>query len=265
MQPTSLNTFLDQFLAAADLGFGLVAINVAFILNALIAVSIVLATFQWIITHESPISSFLRRVVMIAVIATIVNNWGVIAPLINGSGARLGLAIGGGSFTVPDLHNPGRIGQVGAELFGRTVALGEGMSISVDFIPLATIFLAALVVMLGFFALAVQLFLTLISFKIGSLIAFILLPWGVFSGTAWIAERPLAWVLVSAARLLVLAFIASVSMRYVATLPATFTLDLGGALNILLFGLAVLGLALIGPALAKEVVEGRPNLSGMRR
>ena len=63
-------------------------------------------------------------------------------------------------------------------------------------------------------------------------------------------------------RLFVLALIASVSIAFVDGLPPALTLDAGGALNILLFGLTVLSLAWFGPQLASEVVMGQPHLSG---
>jgi type IV secretion system protein TrbL len=62
--------------------------------------------------------------------------------------------------------------------------------------------------------------------------------------------------------LFILAFVASVSITFVDTLPATLTLDAGGALNVLLFGLTVLALAWFAPALASEVGQGQPHLSG---
>ena len=70
------------------------------------------------------------------------------------------------------------------------------------------------------------------------------------------------WVVGSAMRLFVLAFVASVSITFVNTLPATFTLDAGGVLNVLLFGATVLALAWFAPILASEVVQGQPHLAG---
>jgi type IV secretion system protein TrbL len=60
----------------------------------------------------------------------------------------------------------------------------------------------------------------------------------------------------------VLAFVASVSITFVNTLPATFTLDAGGVLNVLLFGATVLALSWFAPILASEVVQGQPHLAG---
>ncbi|MBL8557579.1 MAG: P-type conjugative transfer protein TrbL [Hyphomonadaceae bacterium] len=262
MDPTQVNSFLDQFLAMASNGFGLIQGDVTYVLNALIAISIVLAGVQWVLMQEAPLAPFFRKVLFIGFFAFLINNWNAIATAINHSGALLGLRAGGSSLTLADLHNPGRIAGIGTELFGRTVALSEGMNIITDFVPLITTYVAAFFVMIGFFLLALQLFVMLIAFKLGSLAAFVALPWGVFSGTAWIAERPLGWVVGSAVRLFVLGFVASISISFVDSLPATLTLDAGGALNVLLFGLTVMALAWFGPVLASEVVQGQPHLSG---
>ena len=262
MEPAQVNSFLDQFLAMASNGFGLIQGDVTYVLNALIVISIVLAGVQWALMQEAPLAPFFRKVLFIGFFAFLINNWETLATAINQSGALLGLRAGGSSMTLADLHNPGRVASIGTELFGRTVALGEGMNIITDFVPLITIYVAAFFVMLGFFLLALQLFVVLIAFKLGSLAAFIALPWGVFNGTAWIAERPLGWVVGSAVRLFVLGFVASISITFVNSLPATLTLDAGGALNVLLFGLTVMALAWFGPVLASEVVQGQPHLSG---
>ncbi len=262
MDPTTVNSFLDRFIAVADAGFGLIQGDVGYVLNALIVISIVLAGAQWALAQEAPIAPFFRKVLFVGFFAFLVNNWNALATAINQSGAELGLRAGGGGLSLPDLHNPGRIAEIGSELFGQTVELGEGMNILTDFLTLTTILIAAIAILLAFFILALQIFVALIAFKIGSLVAFMALPWGVFNGTSWIAERPLGWVVGSAMRLFVLALIASVAINFVATLPGAFSLDDGGVLNVLLFGLTILALAWFGPQLASEVVQGQPHLSG---
>jgi type IV secretion system protein TrbL len=262
MDPSTINSFLDQFILVIDSGFGLIRGDVAYVLNALIVISVTLAGAQWALAAEAPMAPFFRKVLFVGFFAFLINNWNDLATAINQSGAMLGLRAGGSDLTLPDLHNPGRIAGIGTELFGRTAELGRGMNILTDFVPLVTILIAAFVIMFGFFILALQIFSALIAFKLGSLAAFVALPWGVFSGTAWVAERPLGWVVGSAMRLFVLALIASVSISFVDRLPAVFVLDAGGALNILLFGLTLLMLAWFAPQLASEVVSGQPHLSG---
>ncbi|MBU3922197.1 MAG: type IV secretion system protein, partial [Alphaproteobacteria bacterium] len=198
MDPATINSFLDQFIQVIDSGFGLIQGDVAYVLNALIVISVTLAGAHWALAAEAPIAPFFRKVLFVGFFAFLINNWNALATAINQSGAMLGLRAGGSGLTLPDLHNPGRIAGIGTELFGRTAELGRGMNILSDFVPLVTILIAAFVIMFGFFILALQIFSALIAFKLGSLAAFVALPWGVFSGTAWVAERPLGWVVGSA-------------------------------------------------------------------
>lgn len=262
MESNVINGFLDAFLGVLDAGFGFIAGDVAYVLNALIVISVTLAGVQWVLAAEAALGPFFRKVLFIGFFAFLINNWNMLASAVNASGALLGLRAGGSTLSLEDLHDPGRIAGIGTELFGRTAALGQGMNIITDFVTLSVILIAAITVMLGFFVLALQVFTALIAFKLGTLAAFVALPWGVFSGTAWIAERPLGWVVASAVRLFVLGLVASVSLAFVEHLPPALTLDAGGALNILLFGLTVLSLAWFGPQLAAEVVAGQPHLSG---
>lgn len=262
MNPAEVNSFLDQFLAVADSGFGLIQGDVNYVLNALIVISITLAGAQWALSGEAPMAPFFRKVLFVGLFAFLVNNWPMLSTVIVRSGAELGLAAGGGSMSMADFHNPGRVGQIGVEMFGRTIELAEGMNLFTDTLTMALIFVAALFVALGFFVLALQLFVSLIAFKIGALAAFVALPWGVFNGTAWVAERPLGWVAGCAIRLFVLALIASVSITFVETLPPQFVLADGGGLQILFFGLTILALAWFAPGLASEVVQGQPHLAG---
>lgn len=262
MDPASVNSFLDQFLAVADSGFGLIQGDVSYVLNALIVISITLAGAQWALAGEAPMAPFFRKVLFVGFFAFLVNNWPTLSNIIVRSGAQLGLNAGGGALSMAELHNPSRVGQIGIEMFGRTVALAEGMNFFADTMTMLLIFIAALFVALGFFVLALQLFVSLIAFKLGALAAFVALPWGVFNGTAWVAERPIGWVAGCAIRLFVLALIASVSISFVETLPPQFVLDDGGGLQVLFFGLTVLALAWFAPMLASEVVQGQPQLSG---
>ncbi|HRK64589.1 MAG TPA: type IV secretion system protein, partial [Terricaulis sp.] len=257
----SVNSFLDRFLGLADRGFGLIQGDVAFVLNALIVISVTLAGAMWALKAEAPIAPFFRKVLFVGLFAFLVNNWNAIAGAINQSGAALGLKAGGSGMSLAQLHDPARVAVQGKELFGRVMEMGDGMNIFTDFLTLATILLAGVTILVAFFVLALQIFVQLIAFKLGSLAAFVALPWGVFSGTAWAAERPLGWVASSAIRLFLLAFVASVALAFVAELPQTMTLANGGALDVLLFGLTILALSFLAPALASEVMQGNPSLS----
>lgn len=262
MESDAVNAFLDHFIALADTGFGLIRGDVGFVLNCLIVISITLAGAQWALAQQAPTWPLFSKVLFIGLFAFLIDNWNMVATAIMRSGAMLGLKAGGDGMSVADLHNPGRIAEIGVELYGKTIELGDGLNLFTDFPTLMTILIAALAVMLGFFILALQVFVSLIAFKIGSLLVFVMLPWGVFKGTSFVAERPLGWVVGCAARLFALGLVASGAVTFVDTLPGTFTLEGGGVLIILLFGLTILALSWFVTSLAAEIGQGQPDLSG---
>jgi type IV secretion system protein TrbL len=119
------------------------------------------------------------------------------------------------------------------------------------------------VVLLAFFILAIQLFITLIEFKLTTLAGFVLIPFGLFGKTAFAAERVLGNVISSGIKVLVLAVIVGIGT----TLFAQFTAGFGGnqptiedALSLVLAALSLLGLGIFGPGIANGIVSGGPQL-----
>jgi type IV secretion system protein TrbL len=62
-----------------------------------------------------------------------------------------------------------------------------------------------LLVIVAFFVMAVQIFVVLIEFKLTTLAGFVLVPFGLFGRTAFLAERVLGNVIASGVKVLVLA------------------------------------------------------------
>src|SRR3546814_7450127 len=84
---------------------------------------------------------------------------------------------------------------------------------------------AWVLVLLAFFILAIQLFVTLIEFKLTTLAGFVLIPFGLFGKSAFMAERVLGNVISSGVKVLVLAVIVGIG----STLFSEFTNGFGGA------------------------------------
>jgi type IV secretion system protein TrbL len=116
---------------------------------------------------------------------------------------------------------------------------------------------------LFWFILAIQLFITLIEFKLTTLAGFVLIPFGLFGKTAFAAERVLGNVISSGIKVLVLAVIVGIG----STLFAQFTSGFGGnqptidqAMALVLGALSLLGLGIFGPGIANGIVSGGPQL-----
>jgi len=180
----------------------------------------------------------------------------------------LGLKASGTGFTTADLLRPGKVAQTGLDagrpLLDSISGLMGYWSFFENFIQIACLFLAWALVLLAFFILAVQLFVTLIEFKLSTLVGFVLIPFGLFGQSAFMAERVLGNVISSGIKVLVLAVIIGIG----STLFSEFTAGFGGAsptiddaMAIVLAALSLLGLGIFGPGIANGLVSGGPQLS----
>ncbi len=80
----------------------------------------------------------------------------------------------------------------------------------VNMTPIVVMFLAWAVVILCFFVLAIQLFITLIEFKLTTLAGFVLVPFALWNKTSFLAEKVLGNVVSSGIKVLVLAVIVGI-------------------------------------------------------
>ena len=117
--------------------------------------------------------------------------------------------------------------------------------------------------LIAFFILAVQLFVTLIEFKLTTLAGFVIIPFALFNKTAFLAEKVLGNIVASGVKVMVLAVIVGIGTG----LFSQFTTGYGGgqptieqALSVVLAALAMLGLGIFGPGIATGLVSGAPQL-----
>lgn len=128
--------------------------------------------------------------------------------------------------------------------------------------PIVVLFLAWLVVIVSFFVLAVQLFVTLIEFKLTTLAGFVLVPFALWNKTAFMAEKVLGNVVSSGIKVLVLAVIVGIGSGLFAEfrIPPGSEPSIDQALVIMLASLSLLALGIFGPGIATGLVSGGPQL-----
>ena len=116
--------------------------------------------------------------------------------------------------------------------------------------------------MLAFFILSIQLFVTLIEFKLTTLAGFILVPFALWGKTAFLAEKTLGNVVASGVKVMVLAIIIGIGSTIFGELATTLTrpIDIASAMSLLLAALSLLGLGVFGPGIAAGLVSGAPQL-----
>ena len=264
-----IDHFLEVFTRYIDGGFGLLGGEVGFIATTLIIIDVTLAALFWSWGADDDIlARLVKKTLFVGIFAYIIGNWNTLARIVFESFAGLGLKASGTSFTTADLLRPGRVAQTGLDA-GRPIldSISDLMgywSFFENFIQIACMFLAWALVLLAFFILAIQLFVTLIEFKLTTLAGFVLIPFGLFGKSAFMAERVLGNVISSGIKVLVLAVIIGIG----STLFSEFTGGFAGttptideAMAIVLAALSLLGLGIFGPGIASGIVSGGPQLS----
>src|SRR6202163_3022415 len=263
-----IDRFTEVFTRYIDSGFGLLGGEVAFLASTLIVIDVTLAGLFWAWgADEDVFAHLVKKTLYVGFFAFLIGNFNGLARIVFNSFTGLGLKAAGSGLSAEQFLQPGRLAQVGIDagkpiLQAASQLLGF-VSFFENFIQIFVLLVAWLVVIVAFFVLAVQLFVTLVEFKLTTLAGFVLVPFGLFSKTAFLAERVLGNVITSGVKVLVLAVIVGIGT----TLFGEFTQGFGGnqptledALALVLAALSLLGLGIFGPGIATGLTAGAPQL-----
>jgi len=263
-----IDNFTEVFTRYIDSGFGLLGGEVAYLASTLIVIDITLAGLFWAWgADEDVMAHLIKKTLYVGFFAFLIGNFNGLAKIVFNSFAGLGLKAAGSGLSADQLLQPGRIAQIGIDA-GKPILQAASqlmgyVSFFENFVQIFVLLVAWLVVLVAFFILAVQLFVTLIEFKLTTLAGFVLVPFGLFNKTAFLAERVLGNVVASGVKVLVLAVIIGIGTN----LFGEFTQGFGGnqptledALALVLASLALLGLGIFGPGIATGLTAGAPQL-----
>jgi len=263
-----IDEFTRTFVTYIDSGFGLLSADVAFLTSVLIAIDITLAGLFWALSEDrSVIPALIRKVLYVGAFAFIIGNFSALAGIIFESFAGLGLKATGSPITAEDLMRPGFVAAAGFDaarpLLDEAGELLGPIAFFENFVTIAVLLFAWLVVLLAFFLLAIQLFVTIIEFKLTTLAGFILVPFALWGRTAFLAERVLGNVISSGVKLMVLAVIVGIGSTLFVAFAAAFAgeeVTLREAASTVLGAIALLALGIFGPGIAAGLVSGAPQL-----
>ncbi len=263
-----IDQFMDAFVRYIDSGFGLLGGDVGFLTSILIGIDITLAGLFWALGGEDDvIAKFLKKILYVGVFALIINSFASLSEIIFRSFAGLGLTAGGSAITARDLLMPGRLAGTGFEAAAPLLAQAAELVGPIDFfdnfVEIAVLMIAWVIVIAAFFILAIQLFITILEFKLTSLAGFVLVPFALWNRTSFLAERVLGNVVSAGVKVMVLGVIVGIGSNYFADFTSAITGDevsIEQAVSLMLASLALFGLAIFGPAIASGLVAGAPQL-----
>lgn len=262
-----IDRFTETFSTYIESGFGLVGSEVAFLTTTLVTIDIVLAGLFWAFASDgSVVAQLIRKVLYVGFFALLLNNFKALANIVFQSFAGLGLKASAASFGADQLLRPGFVAETGftasQPLIERAGELIGFSNFFDNIVTVGVLMLAWLIVLLAFFVLSVQLFITIIEFKLTTLAGFVLVPFALFGKTAFLAERVLGNVITAGIKLMVLAIVVGIGSSLFGSLVPTGDGDitLEQASSIILGAVAVFGLAIFVPGIAAGLVSGAPQL-----
>lgn len=263
-----IDNFMAVFIRYIDSGFGLLGGDVAFLSSTLIAIDVTLAALFWVMGgDDNVLGRLIKKTLYVGAFAFIISQFSSLADIIFRSFAGLGITAGGGVISAQDLLKPGRLAGTGFEaafpLLEQASNLLGFTSFFDNILTIAILLIAWLLVIAAFFILAIQMFVTIIEFKLTTLAGFILIPFAFWNRTAFLAERVLGSVVSSGIKVMVLAVIVGIGSGFFAEFTSTAggsELDINQAMTLVLASLTLLGLGIFGPSIASGLVAGAPQL-----
>jgi type IV secretion system protein TrbL len=263
-----IDRFLSVFTSYIDSGFGLLHGEIAFLTTTLIVIDITLAGLFWAWgADEDVLQRLIKKTLYIGFFAFIIGNFNWLAGIVFESFSGLGLQAGGSSLSGAELLQPGRVAQVGIDA-GNPILEAAGdlmgyLSFFENLIQIVVLMTAWAIVLIAFFVLAVQIFVTLIEFKLTTLAGFVLIPFALFGKTAFLAEKVLGNIVASGVKILVLAVIVGIGSGLFGEFTSGFPDEptITDAMALALGALALMGLSIFGPGIATGLVSGAPQLS----
>jgi type IV secretion system protein TrbL len=260
-----IDHFLEVYGSYIDSGFGLLGSEVAFLTMTLVVIDMTLAGLFWAMAGDDVSTKLLRKTLYVGTFAFIIGNFNALAKIVFNSFAGLGLLASGSALSQTEFLQPGLLASVGVDagrpLLEQISRLSGFPEVFGNLDSILVLFLAWLAVIVSFFFLAIQLFVTLVEFKLTTLAGFVLVPFALWNKTAFLAEKVLGNVVASGIKVLVLAVIVGIGTGLFAefkTAPDGPSID--HALVVMLASLALLGLGIFGPGIATGLVSGAPQL-----
>lgn len=262
-----IDRMLARYSTVIETGFGLVQPHVGSLSNILIALDVTLAALWWTLEgDDNLLGRLVKKVLYIGAFVFILTNFQDLSQVLFRSFAAMGLTAGGGGVSVDDLMRPGRIAGVGFSaahpLLEKAGELTGFPEIFANALTISLLVLSWLLVVLAFFVMSIQLFITVLEFKLTSLLGFVLVPFAFWNKSSFLAERVLGNAVASGVKVMVLALVVAIGANFFDAFVSSLGQDpnLGDAMTLVLASLTLATLCIFGPSIASGLVSGAPQL-----
>lgn len=259
-----VDQMLFDYADSINKGFGFINNDVTFLASVLIAISLVMAGLFWALKAEDVMVPFLKKILLIGFFAFLINNWLFLTGVVMKSFVAIGFKAGGDQIDSNIFFSPAQIAGVGLDIW---LDFAEGISgltgpvgFFENFDTIMVMLFVGILIILAFFVMAVQIFVTLIMFKLVTLAAFVLVPFGLLKHTSFMSERALGLVVSYGLKFMTLSIILSIGYGTFMSLGPVDVMNMNEAFALLLAALVFMMLSIHAPGVASELITGGPQI-----
>ncbi len=264
-----LTQILQAFLTVFNGGWSALQPSAMSLFGILVGLELTLSGLWWAMSGNDAVKGLIQKLLVIGLFFFFIQQWQMLTTTTLQSFARVGATAGGASSSpgsLTGLSDPSAIVAEGLNviqpLSDKVDAMTQGTWTALK--NLGTIMqlgLAMIGILFAFFLLGIQCFLVYLEFYIVAVLSLILLPFGVFKPTAFIAEKAFGAVIAHGIKLMVLAFVIAIAQPVLQqiTMPTDFSLR--DAWCTLLAAMTICFLAWHAPSMAAGLLAGSPTLS----
>ena len=256
-----LTTVLNAFIEAFTGGYSKILPDAMHLLGILATLEVAVAALWWCLCEENTMVELLKKIMKIGFfIFVVVNYQSLIESVVSGF-VYIGFKAGGaGQSSMPLLKDPSAIIKLG---FDWAKSLDDAITfynpLNMPKILLAG--LAELLMILAFFALAIAVFITYLEFYLVAVLGLILIPFGAFKHTAFLAEKVFGAIISFGVRLMVMSFVLSTATPILTRIrippdPTYFQM-----LTLVLITATIACLSWHASSVAGGLLSGSPSLS----
>lgn len=255
-----MNTVLQTFLSKIAIGVGVVGADARGLLGILATMELILVALWWAYSGNEALSRLLRKVLTIFFFIWVIDNYSFILTWVTDGFVFTGEKAAGGAAV--DINDPSGILWAGLQVAKPILEHAKAQaSFFGSFFDGLVSLLSAFIICFAYFILAFQIFLTRIEFALISTLGLILVPFGVFKYTSFMAEKVFGAVISFGVKLMVLAFVVSVGFPLMQTLSLPSDPSWVEMLSVMFGSLAMALLSIHAPGVASGLLNGGPSLT----
>ena len=261
----ALTTVLDLFLDVFRMGQRGVALQAGGLLTTLATMELLLASFGWILTGRDALVGIIRRLLTIGFFIFVVQNYdSLLHTIIEGFIQTGKTAASPAASSINFVRDPSTIVDAGyvvvMPIFEHLKSY-SGMDVVTHLHDIVITGLCAIGLVFAYFIIAIQVFVTYLEFAIVSTLGLILVPFGVFKHTAFMAEKVFGAIISFGVKLMVLGLLVSVTVPVLQTYTVPPDASWKQLFDLCLICFAVAALAWHAPGVAAGLLAGGPSLT----